>query len=176
MIETLFLGGRIFRTRKYHRGLPVESRYSWTVFRIPAPEKLEEHRYLPRISQKSVVCLHDGNAWQTTVLTIWGMYVQYTFNVHRISRGPLPKFCLTLCLAPRIVSENNAANTVDGSGILRSPVEVGSLSHYFRDFFLPPSRISVINRSPMDLWSGSCSRKTSPISPGILSTWRIIRF
>ena len=135
MIETLFLGGRIFRTRKYHRGLPVESRYSWPVFRIPAPEKLEEYRYLPRISQKSVVCLHDGNAWQTTVLTIWGMYVQYTFNVHRISRGPLPKFCLTLCLAPRIVSENNAANTVDGSGILRSPVEVGSLSHHFRDFF-----------------------------------------
>ena len=93
------------------------------------------------------------------ILTIWGMYVQYMFNVHRISRGPLPKFCLTLCLAPRIVSENNAANTVDGSGILRSPVEVGSLSHYFRDFFT----------SQQDFSHQQEPHGKPPISPGILS-------
>ena len=94
--------------------------------------------------------------------------VQYTFNVHRISRGPLPKFCLTFCLAPRIVSENNAANTVDGSGILRSPVEVGSLSHHFRDVFTSQQETQSSTGAPWT-FDGSCSRKTSPIPPGILS-------
>ena len=47
--------------------------------------------------------------------------------------GATPKICLSH-LAHSFRS-NNAANTVDGSKILLSPVEVGSLSPLFTSFF-----------------------------------------